>query len=114
MRATLRLLGLIAGAALLLQSPASRAGEIVDGEYVAAAQVRGAIIWDVRSAKDYAAGHIPGAVNIGSAGEVLRDPNKEDFIATEAVEKVFNNAGIDLGKEVIAYGDTGDPSRTGR
>jgi thiosulfate/3-mercaptopyruvate sulfurtransferase len=109
MTATLRLIGVIAAAALLIQSPLSRASEIVDGEYVAAAATRGAIIWDVRGAKDYAAGHIPGAVNVGNAGEVLRDPNKEDYIPTEAVQKVFNEAGIDLGKEVIAYGETGDP-----
>jgi thiosulfate/3-mercaptopyruvate sulfurtransferase len=109
MRHARLLLSFFGGALLFAQSVASRAGDIVDTDYVAAAAERGAIIWDMRSAKDYAAGHIPGAVSIGNAGEVLRDPNKEDFLATEKVEDILNEAGIDLDREVIVYGDTGDP-----
>jgi thiosulfate/3-mercaptopyruvate sulfurtransferase len=109
MRTTKTLLALVAGALLIGRVWALGATEIVDAAYVADAAQRGAIVWDTRSAKDYAAGHLPGAVNIGNAGEVLRDPNREDFLATETVEKILNEAGIDLRKEVIVYGDTGDP-----
>lgn len=98
------------GALLLVgRAAVAQAADIVDAAYVADALQRGAVVWDVRATKDYAAGHIPGAVSIGNAGEALRDTNREDFLATEAVEKLFNDAGIDLGKEVIVYGETGDP-----
>lgn len=103
------LLSLIGGVLLISGAPLSLASEIVDGAYVDEATKRGAIIWDVRDPEAYAEGHIPGAVNIGNAGKTLRDPNEEDYIATETVEKIFNEAGIDLGKEVIVYGETGDP-----
>ena len=106
---TRNLLNLLGGVLLLAHAAAASAGEIVDGAYVAGAAERGAIVWDVRGAKDYAAGHIPGAVNIGNAGEILRDPNKEDFLATAVVEDILNEAGIDLDREVIVYGETGDP-----
>ena len=98
-------------AALLLLggSPAFAAPEIVDAAYVEEAAGRGAIIWDVRSPRAYVKGHIPGAVNLGKAGAVLRDPVNEDFLPTETVEKIFNQAGIDLGKEIIVYGETGSP-----
>jgi thiosulfate/3-mercaptopyruvate sulfurtransferase len=109
MRTTKALLALVAGALLLGRAQAVEAADIVDGAFVAEAVQRGAIVWDVRSAKDYSAGHIPGAVNIGNAGEVLRDANREDFLATEVVEDILNEAGIDLDKEVIVYGETGDP-----
>ena len=109
MRATKTLFALIGAALLLGRATVAEAGEIVDAAYVADAAQRGAIVWDVRGAKDYAAGHIPGAVNIGNAGEVLRDPNREDFLATEVVEDILNEAGIDLDREVIVYGETGDP-----
>lgn len=99
----------LCGVLLIGNAPFAVASEIVDGAYVAEAAKRGAIIWDVREPKAYAAGHIPGAVNIGDAGKTLRDPNKEDYLATEAVEKILNEAGIDLAKEVIVYGETGDP-----
>lgn len=103
------LLGLVGGVLLLGSGAFAATSEMVDAAYVAEAAQRGAIIWDVRGAKDYTAGHIPGAVSIGNAGEVLRDPNREDFLAAEVVEGILNEAGIDLTKEVIVYGDTGDP-----
>ena len=43
---------------------------IADDQYVAEAIARNAIIWDVRPADAYAAGHIAGAVNIGDAPRV--------------------------------------------
>jgi thiosulfate/3-mercaptopyruvate sulfurtransferase len=101
--------GALAGAALLMAGSPLWAGDIVDTAYVAEAVKRGAIIWDVRGASDYKKGHIPGAVNIGNAGDVLRNPNTEDMIATAQVEKIFNEAGIDLSKEVIVYDRKGSP-----
>ncbi len=83
------LLSLIGGVLLIGGSPLSLASEIVDGATVDEAIKRGAIIWDVRDPKAYAEGHIPGAVNIGQAGKTLRDPNEEDYIATETIEKIF-------------------------
>lgn len=99
----------LVSALLLGSSPLLVASEIVDAAYVEEAAGRGAIIWDVRAAKAYEKGHIPGAVNLGKAGAVLRDPVMEDFLPTEAIEQILNDAGIDLGKEVIVYGETGDP-----
>ena len=61
---------------------------IVDGSYVVDAIARNAVVWDVRAADAYAAGHIAGAINIGDAPKVLRDDNTEDFIATDRIEKI--------------------------
>ena len=93
----------------LLLNLSARAQEIVDAPYVVSALTRGAIVWDLRSGEDYAKGHIPGAVNLGNASNLLREPNTEDFLPTPQVEKLLNGAGIDLGKEVVVYSRMGDP-----
>ena len=80
---------------------------IADDQYVAEAIARNAIIWDVRPASAYEAGHIAGAVNIGDAPRVLRDDNTEDFIATDRIEKVLGAAGLDPKREIIVYGSRG-------
>jgi thiosulfate/3-mercaptopyruvate sulfurtransferase len=80
---------------------------IADAKYVAEAIARNAIIWDVRPADAYAAGHIAGSVNIGDAPRVLRDENTEDFIATERIEKLLGAAGLDPKREIIVYGSRG-------
>ena len=49
---------------------------IIDTEQMQQAVARGAIIWDVRGEKSYLEGHLPGAINVGEIGSVLRDPNK--------------------------------------
>jgi thiosulfate/3-mercaptopyruvate sulfurtransferase len=101
---------LAAGLAILVAPIPTLAAEIVDAAYVAAALARGAIAWDVRDAKAYADGHLPGAVNVGDVGTVLRDPNREDWVPTAQVEAVLGRAGIDvLNREVIVYSRTGDP-----
>ncbi|QWE17464.1 sulfurtransferase [Polynucleobacter sp. AP-Nino-20-G2] len=82
---------------------------IIDTEQVQQAIARGAIIWDVRDEKSYLEGHIPGAINIGDAGVVLRDPNKEDYIATEKIQKLFNDAGLDVNRDIVVYGARGNP-----
>jgi thiosulfate/3-mercaptopyruvate sulfurtransferase len=81
----------------------AQSGAIVDHVYVAAAAKRGAVIWDTRSAAEYRQGHIPGAVNIGDANQVLRNPNTEDFIAQAQLEKILGEAGIDPLAEIVIY-----------
>src|SRR5262249_26073287 len=88
--------------AALALSPA-----IVDGDYVAEAITRNAVVWDVRAADAYAKGHIAGAVSIGDAAKVLRDENTEDFIATDRIEKILGAAGLDPKRETIVYGSRG-------
>ena len=83
--------------------------DIIQTEQMQQAIARGAIIWDVRDEKSYLEGHIPGAINIGEVGSVLRDPNKEDYISTEQIQKLFNNAGLDVKKDVVVYGARGNP-----
>ena len=98
------------GLAILFFQGLALAGDIVDAAYVEQALKRGAIVWDVRDGDDYKDGHVPGAVNVGDVGRVLRDPNREDPIPTPQVEAILGKAGIDLlNKEVIVYSRTGDP-----
>jgi thiosulfate/3-mercaptopyruvate sulfurtransferase len=80
---------------------------VADDAYLAEAIARNAIIWDVRPADAYAAGHISGAVNIGDAPRVLRDDNTEDFIATDRIAKILGAAGLDPKREIIVYGSRG-------
>ena len=83
------------------------AGPIIDTAFVVDAAKRGVILWDVRSAQEYAKGHVPGAVNIGDAAQVLREPNTEDFLATARIEKILGDAGLDPSREIIVYGNRG-------
>lgn len=104
-------LSLLAAALLTLAAaPAPAQGLIVDTAKVEQALQRGAVVWDARSAKEYAEGHIEGAVNIGAAGDLFRDPNREDPPSAAVAAQLFGNAGIDiLRHEVIVYGGKGDP-----
>ncbi len=97
-------------AAVFALSAWAQTSEIVDTAYVQNAQKNGAIVWDVRDADAYKAGHIAGAVNVGDIGRVLRDPNKEDWLSNAQIETVLGNGGIDLlNKEVIVYSTKADP-----
>jgi thiosulfate/3-mercaptopyruvate sulfurtransferase len=87
----------------------AQSGTMVDLQYVKAAQQRGAIIWDVRASNQYLEGHIPGAINFGDIGTVLRDPNREDFIDLAEISAIFNKAGLDIYKEIVVYGSRGNP-----
>ena len=80
---------------------------VVDRTFVEQAIARGAVIWDVRSANDYAKGHLPGAVSIGDAPKVLRDEVREDFIDLDQVVKALAAAGIEPSREVVVYGSRG-------
>lgn len=93
--------------ALLPAGQASAAAPIVDVGEVKAAIARGALLWDVRPTPLYRKGHIPGAINFGDAGVVLRNPVTEDFIDTAQIEKVLGQAGLDTTKEIIVYADRG-------
>src|SRR5512139_1935651 len=100
-------------AAVLLLGIASSAWaqtSIVDVEFVKAAVARGVLLWDARDADDYAAGHIPEAVNIGDPTISLRDKNTEDYLPIGQIEKTLGAAGIDPAREIIVYGDRGLPS----
>jgi thiosulfate/3-mercaptopyruvate sulfurtransferase len=88
---------------------AGAASPIVDTPYVARAIERNAIVWDVRSAAAYRQGHIPGAVNVGDVGKVLRDENTEDYLPKATIESVLGDAGIDPSREVIVYGTKASP-----
>jgi thiosulfate/3-mercaptopyruvate sulfurtransferase len=57
-----------------LVAAAQAAAPIVDAAETKAAIARGAIVWDVRATPLYRKGHIPGAINIGDVGVVLRNP----------------------------------------
>lgn len=99
---------LIATLPCLLAATMVQASNILDTAQVQQALQRGAIVWDVRGAAEFKKGHIPGAVNIGDAGKVLRNDNTEDFIAVEQIEKLLGGAGIDPGQEVIVYASRGN------
>ena len=90
-----------------LVAAAQAAAPIVDAAEVKAAIARGAIVWDVRATPLYRKGHIPGAINIGDVGVVLRNPVTEDFIDTAQIEKLFGQAGLDPAREIVVYADRG-------
>ena len=82
---------------------------IINTDQVQQAIANGAIVWDVRDEKSFLEGHIPGAINIGDVGNVLRDPNKEDYISTDKIQKIFNEAGLSIDRDVVVYGARGNP-----
>ena len=95
---------------LLLAGGAQAQSLIVDTAAVEQALQRGAVVWDARAPKDYAAGHIDGAVNFGDAGSLFRDPIREDPPSAAVAAKMFGDAGIDiLNRDVIVYSGKGDP-----
>ena len=83
---------------------------IIDTAGLERALQRGAVVWDARSPREYAEGHIPGAVNFGSAGDLFRDPNREDPPSAAVAAQLFGQAGIDiLNHDVVVYAQRGDP-----
>jgi thiosulfate/3-mercaptopyruvate sulfurtransferase len=107
------LIKLVLSSALVLFLPnvlaqsASPQPIVIEAAEVTKAIARGALVWDVRSSDAFVKGHIPGAVNIGDAPSVLREPNSEDFIATEQIEKILASAGINPAREIVVYGSRG-------
>lgn len=82
---------------------------IVDTAFVAEAIKRGALLWDVRDTESYRKGHIPGALNIGNIGSVLRYEHNEDYLPTDQIEKILGEAGIDPTREIVVYGNKAEP-----
>ena len=93
-------------------NPAAAAQEpvIVDTAFVENAIDRGALIWDVRSQNVYLRGHIPGAVNIDSITDVLRDSRTEDYIPISDIEQLLGEAGIVASREIVLYGSKARPA----
>jgi len=108
---TLKLSHLVLSAVLATGLQSAFADQlVVDTAAVEQAAQQGAVIWDARSAKDYAAGHIDGAVNFGEAGSLFRDPIREDPPSAAVASQLFGAAGIDiLKRDVIVYTGKGDP-----
>ena len=92
-----------------LSAFAQKNDAILNTDQVRQAIANGAIVWDVRDEKSFLEGHIPGAINIGDVGNVLRDPNKEDYIPTDKIQKLFNDAGLSIDRDVVVYGARGNP-----
>ncbi|NOY17613.1 MAG: sulfurtransferase [Gammaproteobacteria bacterium] len=59
---------------------------------------------DCRSLKDYAKGHIPGAISLGKrCKKALRDPTSRVFTDTAKYEKLFGKVGIGNDTHVVFY-----------
>lgn len=71
----------------------------VSADAAAQALARGAVVLDVRSATDFALGHLPGAVSAPGAGGL------ED---RAALQQLVSSRGIDLSREVVVMGQPGD------
>ena len=63
----------------------------------------GVVIVDTRSADEYAAGHVEGAVNIPTEEIVINVPVKNMLTSQKKIEKVMGAAGISNTTTVIAY-----------
>jgi thiosulfate/3-mercaptopyruvate sulfurtransferase len=61
---------------------------------------------DCRDLKDYAAGHIPGAISFGNrCKKALRDATSRVFVKTSKYEKLFGKVGISNDTHVVFYYD---------
>jgi len=97
-------------AAALACATAARAQQaVVDTDFVVQATARGAILWDVRSEEEYKKGHLPGAINFDDPQTQLRDGKTEDYLPIPQMETLLGGAGIDPGKEIVAYGNKALP-----
>jgi thiosulfate/3-mercaptopyruvate sulfurtransferase len=106
----MRIAKLLFGVGLWAGLLSAQAGLVLDTVQMEQALARGAVLWDARSAADYAKGHIPGAVNLGAVGDVFRDPHREDPPSAAVASQLFGRAGIDiLKRDVVVYATQGDP-----
>lgn len=64
------------------------------------------VIVDCRELKDYAKGHIPGAISFGKGcKKALRDSTSRVFSDTKKYEAIFGKSGIGNGTHVVFYGE---------
>jgi thiosulfate/3-mercaptopyruvate sulfurtransferase len=64
------------------------------------------VVLDCRKLKDYAKGHIPGAISIGKqCKKALRDSTSRVFRDTSKYEKLFGKVGIGNDTHVVIYGE---------
>jgi len=64
------------------------------------------VVLDCRKLKDYAKGHIPGAISIGKqCKKGLRDKTSRVFRDTSKYEKLFGKVGIGNDTHVVIYGE---------
>jgi len=62
------------------------------------------VVIDARDLKDYAKGHIPGAISLGKrVKKALRDTTARAFKDVSKYEKLFGKAGIDNNTHVVFY-----------
>jgi thiosulfate/3-mercaptopyruvate sulfurtransferase len=62
------------------------------------------VVVDARDLKDYAKGHIPGAISLGKrVKKALRDPTSRVFSNVSKYEKLLGKAGIDNNTHVVFY-----------
>src|SRR5210317_1427245 len=62
------------------------------------------VVIDSRDLKDYAKGHIPGAISLGKrVKKALRDPTSRLFASTSKYEKLLGKAGIGNDTHVVFY-----------
>ena len=62
------------------------------------------VVIDSRDLKDYAKGHIPGAISLGKrVKKALRDPTSRVFASTSKYEKLLGKAGIGNDTHVVFY-----------
>jgi thiosulfate/3-mercaptopyruvate sulfurtransferase len=62
------------------------------------------VVIDARDLKDYAKGHIPGAISLGKrVKKALRDPTSRVFKNVTKYEKLFGKAGIGNDTHVVFY-----------
>ncbi len=66
----------------------------------------GWVILDCRNLKNYAKGHIPGAISIGKqCKKALRDKTSRVWRDTSKYEKLFGKVGISNASHVVIYGE---------
>jgi thiosulfate/3-mercaptopyruvate sulfurtransferase len=64
------------------------------------------VVVDCRDLKDYAKGHIPGAISFGKeCKRALRDPTSRAFTDFKRYETIFGKSGIGNDTNVIFYGE---------
>ena len=62
------------------------------------------VVLDCRDLKDYAEGHIPGAISLGgTCGKVLRDASNRAFQDAGRYEKLLGKVGISNASHVVVY-----------